>query len=100
MGYPPELIDVTAPGYTGEVRVLSSLLFEEVYPLLADHAVRPMAMWPLARRHPRGVFVGHVVGTQERWWEFGRGHGGLVGGFVEYLKRKKGNKEGKGDGEL
>jgi hypothetical protein len=70
--YPQELLDCNSPGYKGELKVLSSLVFTEVYPLLATFALRPTSLWPLARLHPREVYVGHTTGAQEYWWEFNR----------------------------
>ena len=70
MEYATEKIDALAPGYTGEMRVLSSLLFEDVYPLIANKAARPIDMWPAARLHTKQVYVGHTLGSQESWWEW------------------------------
>jgi hypothetical protein len=65
VGYPQGMLDQMSPGYRGELKVLSSLVFTEVYPPLATFALRPMGLWPLARLHPKEVFVGHTTGAQE-----------------------------------
>jgi hypothetical protein len=70
--YPPGMLDATSPGYQGELKVLSNLVFTDVYPLLATFALRPASLWPLARLHPREVYVGHTIDSQEYWWEFCR----------------------------
>lgn len=89
--YPRDFIDRESPRYSGSMRVLSSLLLEEVYPLLADRVVRPTALWPLARLHPREVYVGHTVGSQESWWEFNRIQvASTMTRFMEHIRKKKG----------
>lgn len=70
--YDQALLDAVSPGYKGQMKVLSSLVLEELYPLLAAPAVRPTSLWPLARLHPREVYVGHTVPSQESWWEWNR----------------------------
>jgi hypothetical protein len=67
-----DVLDAEAPGYAGELKILSSLVFEDVYPLLATKMLRPSALWLHARLHPRGVYVGHTTACQECWWEFNR----------------------------
>ena len=79
-----------SPGYRVEMKVLSSLVFTEIYPLLATSALRPTSLWPLARLHPREVYVGHTTESQESWWEFGRsGTTAMMGAFFADLKKKR-----------
>lgn len=88
--YNEEMLDATSPGFKGEVKVLSSLVLEELYPLLATYAVRPRSLWPLARLHPREVYVGHTINAQEAWWEFNRiDKVHMNKAFFEHLKKKK-----------
>lgn len=88
--YPQEMLDAVSPGYKGELKVLSSLVFEDLYPLLSANALRPTSLWPLARLHPREVYVGHTVGSQEAWWEFGRIDSvAMTKSFLAYLKKTK-----------
>jgi hypothetical protein len=49
-----EMIDRLAPGYKGEMKMLSTLLLEEIYPL-ATFSIRPFGLWPCARLHEREV---------------------------------------------
>jgi hypothetical protein len=88
--YPQHHIDATSPGYKGELKVLSTLVFEEVYPLLATHSLRPLELWPLARLHPREVYVGTTDHAQEAWWEFERLDrvGPLISMFDDLRKQK------------
>ena len=90
MQYRPEVIDARSPGYKGSMKVLSSLLLEELYPLLATNAMRPGSLWPLARLHPKEVYVGHTVAAQESWWEFQRiDKVSMTTRFFEHLRKKK-----------
>ncbi|KAG9187115.1 hypothetical protein G6011_04986 [Alternaria panax] len=86
---PQEIIDALAPGYKGEIKVLSTLLLEEVYPLLATHAVRVFGLWPCARLHPREVYVGTTDAAQEGWWEFSRIDQAMMQGFFESMRSRK-----------
>ncbi|KAF1956792.1 hypothetical protein CC80DRAFT_492288 [Byssothecium circinans] len=88
--YPQEMLDELYPGYNGELKVLSSLVLEELYPLLATYAIRPAGLWPLARLHPQEVFVGHTVNVQEAWWEWNRiEKTSMMTAFWEHLRKKK-----------
>tara|TARA_R110002003_G_scaffold130_8_gene12219 strand:- start:3517 stop:4935 length:1419 start_codon:yes stop_codon:yes gene_type:complete len=90
VSYPQEMLDETSPGYKGEIKVLSSLVFEELYPVLATFAARPRALWPLARLHPREVYVGHTTAAQESWWEFCRiDTVAMTSGMFEQMRKKK-----------
>jgi hypothetical protein len=90
VSYSQEMLDETSPGYKGEMKVLSSLVFEELYPVLATFAARPRALWPLARLHPREVYVGHTIASQESWWEFRRiDTVAMASGMFEQMRKKK-----------
>jgi hypothetical protein len=67
--YPAQLIHEQAPGYQNKLRVLSSTVFDDVYPLVASLAQRPRDLWPLAMQHPNQVYVGPIVKTQEKDWD-------------------------------
>lgn len=87
---PREVLDVLSPGYKGELKMLSSLVLEEVYPMLATLALRPGNMWPLARLHPREVYVGQTDEAQEAWWEFNRIDAVSMNKFFfEQMRKKK-----------
>jgi len=84
-----EFIDQVSPGYKGEMKILSSLLLEELYPLLATLSVRPFGLWPCARLHPREVYVGTTDAAQEGWWEFSRMDLGLMQGFFQSMRGRQ-----------
>ncbi len=84
-----EMIDALSPGYKGEMKVLSSLLLEEIYPLLATLSVRPFGMWPCARLHAREVYVGTTDAAQEAWWENNRIDRTVMLMFFEDMRKKK-----------
>lgn len=86
---PQHVIDSTSPGYKGEMKVLSTLIFEEVYPLLATMSLRPYGLWPVARLHGREVYIGTTDASQEGWLEFQRIELALTGRFFEHLRSKK-----------
>ncbi|OAK99959.1 hypothetical protein IQ06DRAFT_294337 [Phaeosphaeriaceae sp. SRC1lsM3a] len=93
---PRDLIDHTAPGYRGEMKVLSTLVFEELYPLIATFSMRPHTLWPCARLHPREVYVGTSDSAQEGWWESKRiDMVALGGGFLEHLRRRQADLQGR-----
>jgi hypothetical protein len=83
----PQFIRETAPGYKGEVKVLASLVFEDVYPLLASMAQRAIDLWPPAILHPSQVYTGPAVPTQEAEWEEMRLlRGMMLGPFFQFLR--------------
>jgi hypothetical protein len=87
---PQDLIDATSPGYKGEMKVLSSLLLEELYPLLASKAIRPFSLWPLARLHMKEVYVGHTVNSQEAWWNWNKiDTSSMLQMFFQDMRKKK-----------
>lgn len=86
---PKEMIDKVSPGYRGEVKVLSTLLLEEVYPLLATLSVRPFGLWPCARLHAREIYVGTTDASQEGWWEFNRIDQAMMQGLFDSMRKKK-----------
>ncbi|KAF2682288.1 hypothetical protein K458DRAFT_406023 [Lentithecium fluviatile CBS 122367] len=97
--YNPQVIDAESPGYKGELKVLSSLVLEEVYPLVASSALTPSSLWPLARLHPREVYVGHTVGSQEYWWEFNNiDTVSMNQAFLKHLREKA--KQAKGEEQV
>jgi hypothetical protein len=84
-----EMIDHLAPGYKGEMKVLSTLLLEEIYPLLATCSIGPFGLWPCARLHEREVYVGTTDASQEHWWEFNRIDRALMQDFFNDMRKKK-----------
>mgnify|MGYP004503061851 CR=1 FL=1 len=86
---PQNLIDAEAPGYEEEMKVLSISVLEELYPLLATLSVRPFALWPSARLHPREVYVGTTNSSQEERWESNRIDQAMRVRLFDDLRRKK-----------
>lgn len=58
-----------ALGFDGTVRVLGSVLLDDVWPCLWWRLVNLENMWNLAAWHPSGVYVGSVVQSQVEGWE-------------------------------
>ncbi|KAI0098899.1 hypothetical protein GGR51DRAFT_417210 [Nemania sp. FL0031] len=50
-----------SPGYGGTLRVLGSLLWDDLSAMIASHSQHPETLWPLAMNHPSHVYVGPVV---------------------------------------
>jgi hypothetical protein len=57
-----------SPGYSGEVRILTSLLWDDLGAMNAMQSQDLSDMWPLAMNHPFKVYVGHVVKAQREAW--------------------------------
>ncbi|KAL7934005.1 hypothetical protein V8C35DRAFT_322167 [Trichoderma chlorosporum] len=47
-----------SPGYTGVMRILGSLLWDDVGPLMFMQTQYLLDLWPLAMHHPLGVYEG------------------------------------------
>lgn len=67
--YDPHLIAEVAPGFKNEVKVLGSLIFDDLYPLIVGMAQRPKDLWYYAMWHPMQVYVGPTVERQEKVWD-------------------------------
>jgi hypothetical protein len=64
-----QVIREQAPGYNGCHKVLGSVLWDDVYPLLASLAIRPWSFWSLSVLHPTRVYTGTPITRQEDIWE-------------------------------
>ncbi|KAH6842482.1 hypothetical protein B0I37DRAFT_382030 [Chaetomium sp. MPI-CAGE-AT-0009] len=60
-------------GFDGTVRVLGSVLLDDVWACLSLRNVDVEDMWNLATWHPSGVYVGPVVRSQVDGWDQFRG---------------------------
>lgn len=60
----PDAREDESPGYRGELRILSSLVWSDLYAMLAAQTQGPTELWPLAMQHPNNVYVGPVVQVQ------------------------------------
>ncbi|KAF2675840.1 hypothetical protein K458DRAFT_437681 [Lentithecium fluviatile CBS 122367] len=69
VSYSSAIIHQEAPGYQNKLRVLGSLVFDDVYPMVVSLVQRPRQLWPLAMRHPEQVYVGPVLEGQEKSWD-------------------------------
>ncbi|KAH6617506.1 hypothetical protein F5144DRAFT_586660 [Chaetomium tenue] len=71
VGKPDEVNPSThkAPGFEGAVRVLGSVLLDDVWPSLWCRLVCVEDMWNLATWHPLSVYVGSVVQSQVEGWD-------------------------------
>ncbi|KAK4122005.1 hypothetical protein N657DRAFT_647523 [Parathielavia appendiculata] len=58
-----------APGFEGTVRVLGSVLLDDVWPCLWWRHVEVEDMWNLATWHPSCVYSGPVVQSQVKGWK-------------------------------
>jgi hypothetical protein len=57
-----------SPNYTGQVRVLGSLVWGDVFALLETQSSALDDFWPLAMKHPNEVYVGPTVPSQVEKW--------------------------------
>ncbi|PVH98327.1 hypothetical protein DM02DRAFT_615896 [Periconia macrospinosa] len=88
--YDQQFLDESAPGYTGSFNVLSTLILEDLYPLITSQIIRPSSLWPIARLHPQGVYVGPTVIGQEAWFEWQRiDKVTMTSAFIKHLREKK-----------
>jgi hypothetical protein len=67
--YNPQLIAEQAPGYKNELKVLGSLIFDDLYPTIVSLVRRPRELWLYAMWHPNQVYVGPCVERQEKEWD-------------------------------
>ncbi|EAQ84462.1 hypothetical protein CHGG_08476 [Chaetomium globosum CBS 148.51] len=58
-----------APGFEGAVRVLGTVLLDDVWPSLWCRLVCVEDMWNLATWHPLSIYVGSVVHSQVEGWD-------------------------------
>lgn len=57
-----------SPGYTGQMRILGSLVWGDLYALLQSQSADLDGLWPLAMHHPNQVYVGPTVPLQVYKW--------------------------------
>lgn len=58
-----------SPGYNGQMRILGSLVWSDLYSLLAAQTSGLEDHWPLASEHPNMVYVGPTVPWQRFIWQ-------------------------------
>ncbi|ORY17081.1 hypothetical protein BCR34DRAFT_597171 [Clohesyomyces aquaticus] len=57
------------PFYSGQMRILSTLVFSDVFPLMFTQTQFLDDLWPLALRHPELLYVGPTVPAQLKRWK-------------------------------
>jgi hypothetical protein len=89
----PHIADPRAfesPGYQGQVHVLGSLLWYDVYALLVGRTQDLKDLWPLAMGHPMKVYVGPTVALQHAAWEEEHQIKNMLNaGFFDFLRKKE-----------
>ncbi|GFG17208.1 hypothetical protein IFM5058_08355 [Aspergillus udagawae] len=62
-----------SPGYHGQMRILGSLVWGDLYAMHASQSALLEDLWPLALDHPNTVYVGPVVPEEIRDWRLQNG---------------------------
>ncbi|KAJ5985830.1 hypothetical protein N7522_013026 [Penicillium canescens] len=57
-----------SPEYSGQMRVLGSLIWSDLYSLFSSQTAQLEDFWPLAMEHPNQVYVGPTVPWQLYTW--------------------------------
>jgi hypothetical protein len=79
------------PPYQGQVRVLGSLVWSDVFAFLASEAQFLADLWSLAVMHPSHVYVGPIVKSQEMEYNDRRQMESLmIEAFYAHLRKKTG----------
>ncbi|KAJ5561586.1 hypothetical protein N7461_000347 [Penicillium sp. DV-2018c] len=80
-----------SPGYSGQMRILGSLIWGDLYSLLSSQTACLEDIWPLAIEHPNLVYVGPTIPLQRlAWREYNDTRWHLLRAVVEYVKGKLG----------
>ncbi|KAJ5645234.1 hypothetical protein N7507_011245 [Penicillium longicatenatum] len=80
-----------SPGYTGQMRILGSLIWGDLYALFASQSVSLDDLWPLAMDHPNQVYVGSMTPLEGYLWRKQNAARWIIlREVVEYAKRKVG----------
>jgi hypothetical protein len=58
-----------SPGFNGQMRILGSLVWSDLYSLLASQTSELEDYWPLASEHPNMVYVGPTIPWQRFIWQ-------------------------------
>ncbi|KAL4878062.1 hypothetical protein BJY04DRAFT_229964 [Aspergillus karnatakaensis] len=75
--------------YQGHMRVLGSLVWSDLYPMLTLQGRPLQNLWPLAKEHPHKVYTGSTVPTQVVSWRLTNDiRADMLNGFTEWLKKK------------
>lgn len=78
-----------SPGSCGQMRVLGSLIWTELYAMHTSQNALLEDLWPLAIDHPNYVYVGPTVPLQVRSWQVqNRMRNTLLRQMVEHVQVK------------
>lgn len=58
-----------SPDYNGQMRILGSLVWGDLYAQLESQSTNLDGLWPLAMHHPHQVYVGPVTPLQVLGWK-------------------------------
>ncbi|KAL5341083.1 hypothetical protein BJX70DRAFT_396139 [Aspergillus crustosus] len=84
----PERPDET-PGYYGQMRILGSLVWGDLYAMLSSQSAILEDLWPLAMEHPNQVYIGPVVPSVLYGWRLQNGiRGTLMRDMAGYATAK------------
>lgn len=80
-----------SPGYNGQMRVLGSLVWGDLYAILESQSASLQELWPLAMHHPNKVYVGPTVPLQLcNWQSHGESQPTFMTSVTQYVKAKLG----------
>ena len=80
-----------SPGYDGQMRILGSLVWSDLYSLLLSQTADLEDYWPLASEHPNMVYVGPTIPWQRYIWQkHSEMRWGLLRAVVDFVKRNPG----------
>ncbi|KAL4754407.1 hypothetical protein BDW72DRAFT_166808 [Aspergillus terricola var. indicus] len=84
----PERPDET-PGFFGQLRILGSLVWGDLFGMLASQCAILEDLWPLAIDHPDQVYAGPLVPLVVKSWRVHNGiRGILMNQIMEYVKAR------------
>ena len=80
-----------SPGFVGQMRILGSLIWSDLYPLIASQSSLLEDIWPSTIDHPNQVYVGPTIPMQVYIWRNQNAMRWiLLREVVEYAKRRMG----------
>jgi hypothetical protein len=84
----PETREEEHPGFTGEMRILTGLIWTDLFAMLTLQSSHLEDLWSLAMEHPNQVYTGPTVPAQvEAWRRLNSGRIRLLKTFIDCVKR-------------
>lgn len=78
-----------SPGYPGTIRILGSVLWDDLCALLSMQTLFLEDLWPLAMYHPFGVYTGAVGQKQSlAWRSLRKMRNDFVSSFLEWRENQ------------